>query len=381
MKRLVLSPIAIAVIAAGSLSGTRLATAQELMLEEVVVTARRREESLQETPVAVTALDASALRDAGVQNLYDLNEIIPNIEVQSANGNAPLANIYIRGVGQRNSGANIDSGVGIYVDDVYLGRPDGALLDLNDVQSVQVLRGPQGTLFGKNTTGGAVVFTTNAPVGEFEGSAGLRVGNYDRLDGEFVLNVPITENLWTRLSGVAISRDGYIENLFDGKDYMDEDRQSLIWRTRWSPTDDLVVDLNVNWAETEQLARPQKCVTVPEFQGWQAELFDVLAIQPSTGRTYDDFCADAENAGDERTVISDLGGEYFAENQGVSVNLEWDISDNLTFKSITGWRGTEAGQDDELDHTGIPFLHRTNNVHPFSSFGRRRRCRSAGIPG
>ena len=131
------------------------ALAQAVMLEEVLVTARKRTESLQETPVAVTALDADALREAGVRNLADLNQIAPNIDVAVANGTAPLASIYIRGVGQRNTGANIDSGVGIYIDDMYVGRPDGALLDLNDVQSVQVLRGPQGTLFGKNTTGGA----------------------------------------------------------------------------------------------------------------------------------------------------------------------------------------------------------------------------------
>ena len=160
-----------ALITAIGLAGeTPLALAQDNVLEEVIVTARKREESLQETPVAVTALNADQLRDAGIRNLADLNQIAPNIEVSSANGTAPLANIYIRGVGQRNTGPNIDSGVGIYIDEVYIGRPDGALLDIYDIQSVQVLRGPQGTLFGKNTTGGALVFTTNRPSDEFEAS-------------------------------------------------------------------------------------------------------------------------------------------------------------------------------------------------------------------
>ena len=339
--------------------------AAEYALEEVIVTARRRVESLQETPVAVTALDADTLRDAGIKNLADLNQIAPNIEVASANGSAPLANIYIRGIGQRNTGANIDSGVGIYIDEIYVGRPDGGLLDLNDIQSVQVLRGPQGTLFGKNTTGGALVFTTNKPIDELEGSVGLRVGNYDRLDADFVLNVPLTDSLWSRLSGVAITRDGYIENRYDNQNYMDEDRQSMIWQTRWVPNDNLVLDLNVNWAETEQLARPQKCVPVPGYEGWQAALFNGLGITPSTGKTLDDFCEEAAAAGDAHTVISDLGGNYRAENKGVSLVAEWDISDDMTFKSISGWRYTQASQDDELDHTGTPFLHRTNLVHPF----------------
>lgn len=341
---------------------------EAMVLEEVVVTARRRAESLQETPVAVTALDASALRDAGVRNLADLNQLAPNIDVSAANGSAPAANVYIRGVGQRNTGANIDSGVGIYVDDVYLGRPDGALLDLNDVQSVQVLRGPQGTLFGKNTTAGALVFTTNRPIEEFEGSVGVRVGNYDRLDLDLVLNVPLTDNLWTRISGVTRSRDGYIDNLYDGRDYMDEDRQSLVWQTRFVPTEDLTLDLNLNWAETDQRMRPQKCKLVPGYQGWQAELFNTLAIIPSTGKTYDDFCAEAAAAGggDPNTVISDLGGDYYAQNQGASLVAEWNLNDNLSLKSVSAWRYTEALQNDELDHTGITFLHRTNSVHPFS---------------
>jgi iron complex outermembrane receptor protein len=339
-----------------------------LVLEEVIVTARKRAENLQETPLAVTALDASALRDAGVNNLADLNEMVPGIDVSLANGTAPLASVYIRGVGQRNSGANIDSGVGIYIDDVYLGRPDGALLDLNDIQSVQVLRGPQGTLFGKNTTGGALVFTTNKPVEEFEGNVGLRVGNFDRLDGDLVLNVPLTDNLWTRFSGAVRSRDGFVKNLYDGKDYMDEDRQSIIWQTRWAPSDALTLDLNLNWAETEQLMRPNKCQLVPGVVGWQAELFDSVAIQPAFGGTLDDFCAESATAGggDAFTVISDLGGDYRAENKGASLVAEWDINEDLSLKSITGWRYTEAEQNDELDHTAVPFLHRTNSIHPFN---------------
>lgn len=339
-----------------------------LILEEVIVTARRRAENLQETPVAVTALDASALRDAGVNNLADLNELVPGIDVSLANGTAPTASVYIRGVGQRNSGANIDSGVGIYIDDVYIGRPDGALLDLNDIQSVQVLRGPQGTLFGKNTTGGALVFTTNKPVEELEGNLGLRMGNFDRLDGDAVLNVPITDTVWTRLSGAIRTRDGFVDNLYDGKDYMDEDRQSVIWQTRWVPSDTLTWDLNLNWAKTEQRMRPNKCQLVPGVRGWQAELFDTVAIQPAFGATLDDFCAEAAAAGggDPFKVISDIGGDYRAENKGASLVAEWDVNDNLSFKSITGWRYTEGEQNDELDHTGVPFLHRTNSIHPFN---------------
>ncbi len=365
------SVLSIAVAAAVASAVPAPVLAQGMVLEEVLVTARKRAESLQETPLAVTALDAAGLREAGVRNLADLNSLAPNIDVVEANGSAPLASVYIRGVGQRNTGENIDSGVGIYIDDIYLGRPDGALLDLNDIQSVQVLRGPQGTLFGKNTTGGALVFTTNKPVEEFEGSVGFRVGNYDRMDTEFVLNLPLTDTLWTRVSGVTRKRDGHIENLFDGKDYMDEDRQSLIWQTRWAASDDLTLDLNLNWAETDQRMRPQKCINVEGANGWQAALFNTIAIVPATGRTLADFCDDSAKAGggDPRTIISDLGGEYKAENRGASLVAEWALSSDLSLKSISGYRYTEASQNDELDHTGIPFLHRTNTVHPQGGAG------------
>jgi iron complex outermembrane receptor protein len=126
-----------------------------------------------------------------------------------------------------------------------------------------------------------------------------------------------------------------------------------------------VLDLNANWAKTEQLARPQKCVPVPGVEGWQAAIFNTIAITPATGKVLDDFCEEAAAAGDANTVISDLGGRYEAENKGVSLIAEWEINDNIAFKSISGWRYTEAAQDDELDSTGTPFLSRTNNVHPF----------------
>jgi iron complex outermembrane receptor protein len=347
---------------------TQVASAQDggLVLEEVIVTARKRQESLQETPVAVTALDASALREAGVRNLYNLNEVAPNIEVQSANGAAPLANIYIRGIGQRNSGPNIDSGVGIYIDDVYIGRPDGALLDINDIQSIQVLRGPQGTLFGKNTTGGALVFTTNRPQEEFEGSIEMRVGNYDRLDSSLMLNVPITDTLLSRLSVTSTTRDGYIDNKFNNKDYLDEDRINAIGQLRWLASDAVTVDLNVNYADTDQKARPQKCRPVPGVIGWQAALFDIISVGPATGRTLDDFCQDSADLDDKLDVISDLDAEYKAENLGVAGTVQWEINDNLAFKSVSAWRNTKAQQDDDIDHVGIPWLHRTNTKHPFS---------------
>lgn len=338
----------------------------QLVLEEVIVTARKRAESLQESPVAVSAFSAAKLAEAGASTLADLNQLVPNIEVQNGNGTGGVANIYIRGIGQRNTEPNLDSGVGIYIDGVYLSRADGALLDVNDLQSVQVLRGPQGTLFGKNTTGGALVFNTNRPSEVFEGSAGAKVGNYGTQDANLAVNIPINDQWMTRLSMVSKKSDGYIENEIDGDDYVDADRLSAIWQLRWLPSDELTLDLNANWSKTAQKARPQKCKVLNSGGGWQSQLFDALYITPDTGRTYVDFCRDGENAGggDPRVVQSDIGGDYNAETKGLSFTADWELNDEMSLKSITAWRNTEAAQDDELDHTAVPFLHRTQNVHP-----------------
>jgi len=339
-------------------------SAQENVLEQIIVTARKKEENLQQAPQAVTALTSLALLENGVRNLFDLNQVVPNIEVQAANGNSQVANVFIRGIGQRNQTPMIDSGVGIYMDGVYLGRADGALLDVNDIASVQVLRGPQGTLFGKNTTGGAVMFTTNRPSEVFEASVETRIGNYGRQDSSFVVNVPIAETLLSRLSVTKIGRDGYLENGFDGKSYANEDRISAIGQLRWLASEDLTIDLNLNYSDTDQSARLQECIQVPGIIGWQATINNALQVLPSTGRTYGDFCQDATNFGDERDVISDLGGSYRAETKGVSLTAEWAIRENLIFKSISAWRYTLGGQDSELDHTGIPLLHQSQFVHP-----------------
>ncbi|GAB5498794.1 MAG: TonB-dependent receptor [Pseudohongiellaceae bacterium] len=337
---------------------------QQAVLEEIVVTARRREENLQETPQAVTALADFVLRENGVHNLHGLNQLAPNIDVHPANGNGGVANVFIRGVGQRFQAPMIDSGVGIYLDEVYLARADGALLDVNDVESVQVLRGPQGTLFGKNTTGGAILFTTRRPEEETSGAIELRAGNLGRQDAYAVFNLPISDSVLSRFSLARINRDGYLTNSFDNNQYANEDRISAIGQLRWLASADLTIDLNMNYSDTDQSPRLQDCLIVPGVPGWQAVLSDALQVLPATGRSYTDFCQDAMDFGDGRDVISDLGGKYQATTKGVSLTANWALSDTHSVKSISAWRYTRGGLDSELDHTGIPLLYQTQFFHP-----------------
>ncbi len=343
-----------------------VANAQDLVLEEIIVTARKREESLQETPLAVSAYNGRTLREAGIDTMDDLNAIVPGIDLQSGSGISGRANIFIRGVGQRNTGPNIDSGVGIYLDGVYLSRADGALLDMNDIGSVQVLRGPQGTLFGKNTTGGAVAFETNRPSDEFDMSIMMRAGDHFRRDGSVMVNLPLVEDvLSTRLSLSAIKRDGFMRNVTTGKLHNDEDRISGVWQLRWTPNDDVTIDLNTNYSKTNQTARAQKCLPVDGIEGWQGPGFDALLVNSIFGTDLQGLCDVSANLGEyEWTGDIDRSARYFAETKGVSLTADWAINDNLSLKSITGWRETQGASENDLDPTAAHITFISGLEHP-----------------
>lgn len=339
------------------------ALAQDLVLEEVIVTARKRQESLQDSPVTVTALSGKALLEAGIAGMGDLNNIVPGIDVQSGNGASGKANVFIRGVGQRNTGLNIDSGVGIYLDGVYLARSDGGLLDINDSQSVQVLRGPQGTLFGKNTTGGALVYNTNRPTDKFEGSLLLRAGDFNRRDGQLTLNMPLSDSVYTRLSLSSIKRDGFFKNLSTGNDYSDEDRLSGIWQLRWAASDALTLDLNVNYSKQNQFARGQKCLPAPDYTGWQeGALNELLANSNFALKTLAEQCQASAALGiDEGMGDEGRDSKYFSEGKGVSFTADWALSDELSLKSISAWRQSVGSLDNDLD--GLPAVAVFQSLH------------------
>ena len=209
------------------------------VLEEVIVTARKRAEVMQDVPVSVTAFTGNQLRNAGITNLKDLGLQTPGLQIDQSSA----AQIWIRGIGQRDDGSRIDAPVGVYIDGLYIPRKDGQLLDLLDVQSVQVLRGPQGTLFGKNTTAGAIVLTTNGPEPEFNGFVDVRLGNFNRQDLKATVNVPLVgETLLSKVTLGSISRDGYQKNVTTGQEEATEDRKSAALQLTWLPSDSFSLD-------------------------------------------------------------------------------------------------------------------------------------------
>jgi outer membrane receptor protein involved in Fe transport len=189
-------------------------------LEEIVVTAQRRKTNLQETPISITAISGEDLRERGAVDLHGVAEATPNMQLTTSgngSGGSSFAQVFIRGVGQADFIITKDPAVGIYVDGVYLARAPGALLELMDIERVEVLRGPQGTLFGKNTAGGAISVITKQPDGNFSGAAELRTGAYGQRDITGSFQAPLVEDrLFLRVSGMSLHRDGYYERLDPG---------------------------------------------------------------------------------------------------------------------------------------------------------------------
>jgi iron complex outermembrane receptor protein len=211
--------IATALSTSLSLAAPTLAHAADqpsLAIEEVVVTARKREENLQETPIAISAFKGAELEARGAADLSAVESLAPNVHFSTSQPTSGLSGataVFIRGIGQRDFTINVDPAVGIYFDGVYVGRSIGALMDLVEIDRVEVLRGPQNTLFGRNTIGGAISVMTKAPSQTFGGWVKAGVGEAGYADLTATVNVPISDKVRTKFSAFYRHQDGYVNAL------------------------------------------------------------------------------------------------------------------------------------------------------------------------
>ncbi len=194
----------------------------------IIVTARRREERLIDVPLSITALTGESLERQGIQDLTQIGQQVPNITLEVSRGTNTTLTAFIRGVGQQDPVAGFEAGVGLYVDDVYLNRPQAAVLDIYDVERIEVLRGPQGTLYGRNTIGGAIKYVT----AELPDDTSVKIrgtyGSYDQADLIITASTPITDNLKIGASGARLSRGGFGDNLTLGTENYNKD----VWAAR-----------------------------------------------------------------------------------------------------------------------------------------------------
>lgn len=235
------------------------------MMEEVVVTAQKRSESLQDVPIAVNALTGDNLDDMGVLGSDDLTKIFPNLSMKATT--SINSGFSIRGVGTNNFHITAQQAVGTYADEVSLASPFTSQFGLFDMERVEILRGPQNTLFGRNTTGGAVNFISRkpSPGEELNGYARVVAGNEGKLDGEFAVSFPISDNVAARLALQSVNRDGVFNNVITGKDIGDIERQSGRFQIAWEPTNSTEVLLNFHVGYNRSDRGPRKSVGY-----WQA---------------------------------------------------------------------------------------------------------------
>jgi iron complex outermembrane receptor protein len=302
-------------------------------LSEVTVTARKREETLQDVPVAVTAYTAEALDRLNVEDLGDLDAFVPNLTIYSARGSTSTVTAYIRGVGQADPLWGVDPGVGIYLDDVYIARPQGALLDVFDVERIEVLRGPQGTLYGKNTIGGAIKYISSPLSEEFSGRASLTVGNYEQADVKASVNAPLGDSGWVaRVAAASLHRDGYGENLTNGAPVSDKEILAARATLGYVGAENFWLKLTADWIDDQSGVRGAKMLgpnTNP--------LIPVSTVAPLDDR-YD--------------IRSGMPNVNDTSMDGASLTMNWNLGEAWTLKSITAFR--ESDTETNIDFDTLP---------------------------
>ena len=355
---------------AGAQAPTETPAAEEVeTLEAVIVTARRRAESLQDTPVAITALSADALERQQIVGTTDLDKVAPNIQFHSygtLTGNNSAAQVFIRGIGQSDATPAVDPGVGVYIDDVYMGRAVGAAMEFRDIASVQILRGPQGTLFGRNTIGGAVLLTTNEPGTDAGNSVRVGLGEDNLREAFGAFDLPLGDDWSARLALGMRQRDGYVKRQFDGKDLGDEDMRTGQVAVRWQPSDSFKLTLRGDYTKEDENGSPfvfQSMNEAATFVGAASiaagcpNILDPMPPPLLVGPLADPRCGNDAQALGEFTN----GGTYPAsstlENRGVSMVASWDINDTLSLKSITSDRRLEWTGTRDADNTPLLILH------------------------
>ncbi|WP_240334306.1 TonB-dependent receptor [Sphingobium estronivorans] len=306
--------LAIAIVAAPAMAQEGAdGAAPDSGLGEIVVTAQKRSESLQKTPISIVAMTSAMLEKKGIVDLTDLRSQVPALQVTPHPNSATTARVFIRGVGNNDDQITVDPSVAIYLDGIYIARGQGLSAEIADVERIEVLRGPQGSLYGRNATGGAINYITRAPVlGEFHAKQSLTYGNYDQFRTRTSINVPIGDTLAVELAYLHSEKNGFVKNPGTGVDrWGDQRRDGYRAAVHWQPVDGL--DLRYSYDRSDINDTPPYIVAAP--------FYPLVADRPSEGSPF------VRNL--ERNDV---------RSQGHNFTASWEVSDTLTVKSLTGYR-------------------------------------------
>lgn len=315
-------------------------------LTEVVVTSQRRSESLQDVPIAVSVVTGEVLVDSSIDQALSLPRITPGLAIVSGGGQSSP---FIRGVGTSLPNLGLESSVATYLDDQYLSRPVSGYYSLNDMQRVEVLEGPQGTLYGRNATGGAIRLITNDPSNELEASGSITTGSFSRLGADGVINVPLSDRIQARFTVDYDSDDGYVKDIATGQNLMTTNILTTRLKIKAEPSDVLTLKLTAEYSDKDDNSGG----SFINLYGAPEQVGIALGGQGSTS-----FYTAGGNGG----LYSDGGyGRYanwtpYDRVRGSGVQLKADLDLGFaTLTSISGWFRSQMDEATDIDATSLPY--------------------------
>ena len=325
-----------------------------IALEEIIVTARKTAENLQDVPISINAFSSEDILAKGIGDLQDIELYATNVTINNSFGQTTVA---IRGLTDSEHFVTSDPLVGIYIDGVYVARPQGALVDLVDLERIEVLKGPQGTLFGKNTVGGAISIISKVPQGEGEGYINAVVGTDGRMNVQGYYDFALGESLSASVSAVNKNRDCLIDRVNDGACQGDEDLKAFRTYMRYQPSDELTVDFIVDASWNNSHTKPTG-VSYVDPNGLFPFLFN---LGSPSGEVYDDTIP---GLGQPYVTGGDAPTDDYVRSRGVSGHIAWDINENLAFYSISSYRDLTSKAGIDFDGSELTvFQNRRIDTH------------------
>ncbi|MEJ0042346.1 MAG: TonB-dependent receptor [Rhizomicrobium sp.] len=378
--------------------------AQAQQIETVIVTAEKRSENVQNVPIAITAFSGAAIQEKGIGDLHGLSNLTPNVNLDSGapfSGDSSVLSASIRGIGQDDFAFNLDPGVGVYVDGVYMARTIGANVDLLDVERIEVLKGPQGTLFGRNTIGGAISIVTRDPGDKFMIQGQVTAGSFNRRDVAMTADIPISDSVRTSITFQSVERDGYqrvvpynnvhgyvfdpvspdVATPFEFNNRLGgQNHQSVRGKLIWDINSDFTATVTADWTHQDQSSIPNTVLQVfpntPNAAGSIAGLYTACLAGATIGQLCNQPRANGFPPGvglppldsepnlvpiNPETTMAQLAtgsidttyanGINYAkyDSEGAGITLAYDLGNEMTLKSITGYRHITWNIGEDLD--------------------------------
>lgn len=345
--------------------------AEEEQVSEIVVTATKRETNLQDTPISIAVVSNEDLKKRQVQSLLDLSDgAVPSLRVATFESRQSALTVGMRGIvpGDANQPAR-EQGVGVYLDGVYLGRQHGLNAGFLDIERVEILRGPQGTLFGRNTEGGAVNIISKAPTGEFGGSITSGIGNYGSYNNQLRLNLPEVAGISIKIDAAVQHQDATTKNPMEGQyGWNYYHRYGGRFAARWKPTDNIIADISADIGRDNNTPYYSQLINYNPTNRPVATLAQIVAAGNKLPSGYIAPLPSIVKVQPDRVSVADIGAPQepsVGKTFGVTSSIKWDVIDDLQLRSITAWRTVS---DRQFDNSGG--ANRTPTFLPDATFSR-----------